>query len=311
VSDWNTAIIEEFRANGGTVGGMFEGAALLLLTATGARTGTRRTTPLGYLADGDRLLVFASNAGADDDPDWYRNVRADPRVTVEVGTETFEGVALPVVGDERDRLYTLQGELVPAYAEYQRKTSRAIPVVALHRARLDGREFAIGDELVQIHNDLRDQLAGLRESVLAALDGRPAPAPDLRGQLREHCVAVCDVLGEHHDNEESRAFPRLAAQFPGLAPVIERLRREHVAVTAARKELQAMVDGLRDAPATADPASADSASADSASADPGRVRAELDRITADVDAHFAYEEEQLGAVLNAVGPIWRTGPHRR
>lgn len=291
MSDWNRAIIEEFRANGGAVGGPFAGADLLLLTATGARTGRRRTTPLGYLADGDRLLVFASNAGADHDPEWYRNVRADPRVTVEVGTETFEGVALPVEGEERDRLYARQGELVPAYAEYQRQTSRVIPVVALHRAHLDGRAWAVGDELVQIHNDLRAQLAGLRDAVLASLDGRPAPLPDLRGQLREHCVSVCDVLGEHHDNEEGRAFPRLEAQFPGLAPVIERLRREHVEVTGARKELQAMVDDL-------------------GSADPGRVRAELDRITAELDAHFAYEEEQLGAVLNAVGPIWRTGPHR-
>ncbi|MBO2461916.1 nitroreductase/quinone reductase family protein [Actinomadura violacea] len=291
MSEWNDAIIEEFRANGGVVGGPFEGADLLLMTSTGARTGRRHTTPLGYMRDGDRLLVFGSNAGADRHPAWYHNVRADPRVTVEAGTETFEGVALPVEGEERDRLYALRAELVPVFGEYQRKTSRVIPVVALHRAHLDGRAWALGDELVQIHNDLRAQLAGLREAVLAVLDGRPAPLSDLRGQLREHCVSVCDVLGEHHDNEEGRAFPRLEEQFPGLAPVVERLRREHAEVTAARKELQAMVDDL-------------------GSADPGRVRAELDRITAELDAHFAYEEEQLGAVLNAIGPVWRTGPGR-
>jgi deazaflavin-dependent oxidoreductase (nitroreductase family) len=290
MSEGNRKIIEEFRANGGTVGGMFEGADLLLLTSTGARTGAPRTTPLGYMADGDRLLVFASNAGGPDDPAWYHNVRADPRVTAEVGTETFDAVALPVEGGERDRLYARRGELVPAYADYQRMTSRVIPVVAVHRGSLDGRAWALGDELVKIHDDLRARLAGLREDVDAFYDGS-REVPDLAGQLREHCVSVCDVLGEHHDNEEGRAFPRLEAQFPGLAPVIGRLRREHVAVTEARRALQAMLD-------------------DPGARDPEHVRAELDRVTAELDAHFAYEEEQLGTILNAVGPLWRTGPHR-
>ncbi|WP_131742827.1 nitroreductase/quinone reductase family protein [Actinomadura roseirufa] len=289
MSEFDRAVVEEFRARGGRVGGLFEGAALLLLTCASARTGGRRTVPLGYLEDGDRLLVFASNAGADDDPVWYRDVRADPRVRVEVGEEAFEGVALAVEGEERDRLYARQGELVPAYAEYQRATERVIPVVALHRATLPGRAFAIGDELVKIHNDLRGRLAGLRSDVLARLEGRPATGDagegGLGAQLREHCVSVCDVLGEHHDNEEGRAFPRLEAQFPGLAPVIERLRREHVQVNRVKGELEHLLDGLD-------------------TADPERVRAELDRVTAELDAHFAYEEEQLGAVLNAVGPSW-------
>ncbi|QKW35253.1 nitroreductase family deazaflavin-dependent oxidoreductase [Actinomadura sp. NAK00032] len=285
MSDWNRQVIEEFRAGGGRVGGPFEGADLLLLTSTGGKTGAPHTTPLGYMADGDRLLVFASNAGQPHDPVWYRNVRADPRVTVEVGTETFEGVALPVEGEERDRLYALQGERVPAYAEYQRQTSRVIPVVAVHRGHLEGRGAAIGDELIRIHDDLRARLADLRADVDAFYAGS-RDVPDLARQLREHCVSVCGVLGEHHDNEEARAFPRLEAEFPGLAPVIGRLRREHVAVTGNRLRLQALLD-------------------DAASRDPDDVRAELDKITAELDAHFAYEEEQLRTVMNAVGPLWR------
>lgn len=133
MADWNVKIIEEFRANEGKVGGMFEGATLLLLTSTGRRSGRRHTTPLTYMADGKQLLVFASNAGADTDPAWYWNVLADPRVTVELGSQSFEATAIPLAGEERDRMYALQGELVPAYAEYQRQTTRVIPVVALYR----------------------------------------------------------------------------------------------------------------------------------------------------------------------------------
>ncbi|TDD90668.1 nitroreductase family deazaflavin-dependent oxidoreductase [Actinomadura darangshiensis] len=290
MSDWNRQVIEEFRANGGKVGGAFAGADLLLLTSTGARSGEPHPTPLGYLADGGRLLVFASNAGGPRNPAWYHNVRADPRVTVEVGTETFDGVAIPVEGEERDRLYARQAERVPAYAEYQRTTGRVIPVVAVHRGSLDGRAWALGDELVKIHDDLRTRLAELREDVRAFYDGSRG-VPDLASRLREHCVSVCDVLGEHHDNEEGRGFPRLAAQFPGLAPVIGRLRREHVKVAEARRTLQTLLD-------------------DPGARDPAAVRTELDRMTAELEAHFACEEEQLGSVLNAVGPLWLTGPPR-
>ncbi|QFG25884.1 nitroreductase/quinone reductase family protein [Actinomadura sp. WMMB 499] len=289
MSDWNRPIIEEFRANGGKVGGPFEGADLLLLTGTGVKSGRPHVTPLGYLERDGVLFVFASNAGAPDDPAWYRNVRADPRVTVEIGAETFDGVALPVDGDERDRIYSLQGERVPAYAEYQRQTDRVIPVVALHRASAAGRAWALGDELARIHDDLRGRLADLRAEILAVPDGRAARAPDLGRRLREHCVSVCDVLGEHHDGEEARAFPRLAARFPGLAPVLARLRREHVQVTETRRRLLELVE-------------------DPGDHDPARVRAELEGMIGRLEAHFAYEEEQLGGVLNAVGPLWRSGP---
>jgi len=133
MSDWNTKIIEEFRANEGRVGGSFQGAPMLLLTTTGRRTGERRTNPMMYLADGDRLLVFASKGGAPTNPDWYHNLVTNPEVTVEVGTESYQAHATALHGDERDRLYAEQSSRYPGFAEYQRNTSRVIPVVALVR----------------------------------------------------------------------------------------------------------------------------------------------------------------------------------
>jgi deazaflavin-dependent oxidoreductase (nitroreductase family) len=133
VTDWNRAIIEEFRANGGKVGGQFAGAPLLVLTTTGAKTGKQRTHPLVYLPDGDRLIVFASKGGAPTSPDWYHNLVANPTATVEVGNETFEVKATELTGEERDRIYAKQAELMPGFAEYQEKTTRTIPVVVLER----------------------------------------------------------------------------------------------------------------------------------------------------------------------------------
>ena len=131
VNDFNAKIIEEFRANGGKVGGPFAGAPVLLLTTTGARTGARRTNPLAYLADDGRLVVFASKAGAPTNPAWYHNLKANPLVTVEVGAETKQLRAVEVTGDERDRLYAEQANRMPGFAEYQAKTDRKIPVIAL------------------------------------------------------------------------------------------------------------------------------------------------------------------------------------
>jgi len=133
MNEWNKKIIAEFRANGGKVGGQFEGAPLLLLTTTGAKSGRELTTPVMYLADGDRKLVFASKAGAPTNPAWYHNLIANPTVTVEVGNESFQAKAVPVTGEERDRLYAKQATLYPGFAEYQEKTTRVIPVVALER----------------------------------------------------------------------------------------------------------------------------------------------------------------------------------
>ena len=130
-NDWNTQIIEEFRANEGKVGGQFEGAPLLLLTTVGAKTGKSRVSPMMYLAAGERLYVFASKAGAPTNPDWFHNLVAHPEVSVEVGTTTRDGRATVLSGDERERIYTEQASQFPGFAEYQAKTDRVIPVVAL------------------------------------------------------------------------------------------------------------------------------------------------------------------------------------
>ncbi len=132
--DWNSGIIGEFRANEGVVGGPFEGAPLLLLTSTGAKTGRQHTTPVMYLPDGDRFVVFASKGGAPADPDWYRNLVANPEATVEVGTDRFGVKAEIVGGAERDALFARQAAAYPQFAEYEKKTDRVIPVVALVRA---------------------------------------------------------------------------------------------------------------------------------------------------------------------------------
>lgn len=132
-NDFNQSIIAEFRANRGVVGGPFAGAPMLLLTTTGAKSGNRRTTPLVYLPDGDRFVIIASKGGAPRHPDWYHNLVAHPDTTVEVGTETIPVTAVVVTGEERDRLYARQSALRPAFAEYETRTTRKIPVVALHR----------------------------------------------------------------------------------------------------------------------------------------------------------------------------------
>ena len=132
-NDYNRQVVEEFRANGGKVGGMWEGTPLLLLTTRGAKSGERRITPMGYLPDGDRLIVWASNGGAPTHPDWYHNLVAHPEVTVEVGTETFDAIAVVTEDAERDRLWTKAVERYPILAEHQAKTTRQIPVIALSR----------------------------------------------------------------------------------------------------------------------------------------------------------------------------------
>jgi deazaflavin-dependent oxidoreductase (nitroreductase family) len=132
-SNFNERIIEEFRANKGVVGGPFAGAPMLLLATTGAKSGQPRTNPLVYLPDGDRFIIFASKGGAPKNPDWYHNLVAHSETTIEVGTETIPVTATVITGEERDRLYATQASLRPAFADYQAKTARRIPVIALNR----------------------------------------------------------------------------------------------------------------------------------------------------------------------------------
>lgn len=132
-NDFNDKLVEEFRATGGKVSGMFAGSPLMVLTTTGAKSGQPRVIPLVYTKDGDNIVVIASKGGAPTHPDWYHNVVANPEVTVELGTEAFQAQARVAEGDERDRLYDAQAALMPNFAEYQRNTTRQIPVVVLER----------------------------------------------------------------------------------------------------------------------------------------------------------------------------------
>ncbi len=135
VNDWNKKIIEEFRANGGKVGGNFEGRTLLLLHTKGAKSGEERINPVAYTTDGDKLVVIASKGGAPSHPDWYHNIVAHPHLTVEVGTETFEVDAAVTEEPERSRLYDKMVEVMPGFADYKAKTTRQIPVIVLTRPK--------------------------------------------------------------------------------------------------------------------------------------------------------------------------------
>lgn len=133
MNDWNKKIIEEFRANEGKVGGQFASMDLLLLHTTGAKSGLPRINPVAYMADGDRFIIIASKAGAPTNPDWYYNLTANPEVSVEVGTEQFQALARVAAEPERTELYNKVAAKYPGFAEYQRQTTRIIPVVILTR----------------------------------------------------------------------------------------------------------------------------------------------------------------------------------
>jgi deazaflavin-dependent oxidoreductase (nitroreductase family) len=132
-NDYNQRLIEQFRADRSSNGDAFKGRPLLLLTTTGARSGQRRTAPMMYVRDGERLLVIASNAGAPKHPDWYYNLVAHPHVTVEVGRETYDAIAVVTEGAERQQLWDKIVEQYPFFADHQTKVTRQIPVVALER----------------------------------------------------------------------------------------------------------------------------------------------------------------------------------
>ena len=131
MSDWNTQVIEKFRANGGNVDGMYENVPLLLLTTTGRKSGELRTMPLAYQSDGDRIIIVASHLGAPKHPDWYHNLLAHPQVTVEIGNETFDAISSVVDDSEREHML----ELWPMVVDHQAKTTRQIPFVALQRMK--------------------------------------------------------------------------------------------------------------------------------------------------------------------------------
>lgn len=296
VSDVNRPVVEEFRANAGRVGGMFEGGDLLLLTTVGARTGREQTVPLGFVREepdsGDpgpgRLLVVASAGGAPRHPDWYRNLLAHPMVRVEVGEDDFGAVAVPLEGAARERAFAHVVERAPGYADHQAATARALPVVRLERPYADAPFTGFGDKLREVHTWLRAQLRHVRDETEAYFAARerggtaaPPAVPGLR--IRQHCLAFCESLHTHHTLEEQGALPAILRAHPHLAPAVERLRAEHRVVDALRARLVALLDGV-------------------AESDPERFRAELARMTRELEAHLDYEEEVLIPPLDLLPP---------
>ncbi|WP_017537894.1 nitroreductase/quinone reductase family protein [Nocardiopsis halophila] len=274
ITDFNRQVIEEFRANQGRVGGPFAGARLLLLTTTGARTGLPRTTPLGYLNDErGRVVVIASAGGAPDHPAWYRNLRADPRVTVENGPFTYTATATVLQGVERDRVFARAVEADAGWGEYQERAGRTLPVVALEPVAGGPPDLPAGDALVVVHDAFRRELELVRAEVADAGGGT------LGAQLRLNCMALCQGLHHHHTMEDRGVFPAVAAARPDLAPVVERLAAEHARVAE-------LLDALRERVSGGDP-------------DTRAVLADVDRLIADLLAHLDYEETTLVPLLNA------------
>lgn len=130
---FNEKVIADFRANGGRIGGVMAGKNVMLMTTVGAKSGQPRMNPAGYMRDGDRLILIASNGGLDKHPSWYHNLKADPKVTIDLGDGPFDAVATEITGQERDELYARAAEVEPAFAAYETRTDRKIPVFQIVR----------------------------------------------------------------------------------------------------------------------------------------------------------------------------------
>ncbi|MER5503770.1 nitroreductase/quinone reductase family protein [Streptomyces sp. NPDC002766] len=278
-NEFNQQIIDEFRANKGRLSGYFAKARLLLLTTTGARTGTPHTTPVGYLPDGaGRVLVIASAGGSDRHPDWYRNLLAHPQVGVDSGVFRYEARAFVLDGEERERAWARAVEADAGWAAYQRKTERLIPVVALQEIGRPGppdiNASSPGEAIRLVHDVFRRELALIREEMTNGSGGGT-----LGAQLRVNCLTFCQGLRNHHAGEDTVMFPLLADRHPGTAPVFRRLREEH-------ERIAALVEDLRRA-------------VTDATADPATARAEVERLTLELEAHLTYEEEELIPLLDA------------
>ncbi|THA85589.1 nitroreductase/quinone reductase family protein [Streptomyces sp. A0592] len=280
MSSFHQNIIEEFRANVGKVGGPFEGAELLLLTTTGARSGKPHTVPLGFLRDGGTPLVVASAAGADRHPAWYHNLLARPLVQVETGTEEYEAVAVPAAGARRDELFAQVVRAEPGYGEYQGRTARVIPVVALQRTHeVPEAEGGIAGKLLSVHGWLRAQLVHVRE--LAGDRAREGGAASLGLQLRQHCLAFCHTLEFHHRSEDAGLFPYLEQQHPHMGEFFRRIGAEHAVIARLQEELVRALDAPGDGAG-------------------GGFSDRVERMSRELESHLDREEAQLLPVLRAL-----------
>jgi deazaflavin-dependent oxidoreductase (nitroreductase family) len=223
---------------------------------------------LGAVPDGDTYLVVASAAGASRHPAWFHNLKANPRVTFELDGRLRTAIAVPAAAEERDRLFDVVVAVAPGYADYQRQTSRVLPVVVLHPEDEDVvRVRAAGDELVVIHGWFREELAALRAGAM--------PTDD----LRDRCLTFCVGLDRHHMGEDHVIFGYLLKRFPELTPVLAELRTEHEKVSRLRGELSAVV--AQESPAPDD----------------------FDRLDKELTAHLDREEALLVPLLNALPDV--------
>ncbi|WP_405902504.1 nitroreductase/quinone reductase family protein [Streptomyces sp. NBC_00656] len=292
VNEFQRQVIAEFRANNGKMSGMFEGWTLTVLTTVGARSGLRRESILGYLEFDGKGIVVASANGADKHPAWYHNIRRNPIVTVETGTDTYQAIAAIPPAQERDKLFDRVITEAPGYAGHQARTTREIPVVVLNRIGPEPggeRVKGMGDWIVEVHDWLREELGTLRTQVDRVIEGGADTVertrPDLAQQMRAHCLSFCGALKRHHGGEDTAMFPMLARQFPALAPALARLGEEHKVVARLQDDIQQLVDGF--VPGESDPV---------------RLRTDLEQLANQLESHFAYEEETIVTALNATAP---------
>ncbi|MEE4495992.1 nitroreductase/quinone reductase family protein [Streptomyces sp. BE230] len=292
VNEFQRQVIAEFRANSGRMSGMFEGWTLAVLTTVGAKSGLRRESILGYLEFDGKGIVVASANGADKHPAWYHNIRKNPIVTVETGTDTYQAIAAIPPGKERDKLFDRVIAEAPGYADHQARTTRDIPVVVLNRIGPgpgEERVKGMGDWIVEVHDWLRKELETLRTQADQVIEGGAdtieRTRPDLAQQMRTHCLDFCGALKKHHGGEDMAMFPMLAKQFPALAPALAQLGEEHKVVARLQDGIQQLVDGF--VPGETDPV---------------RLRADLEQLADRLESHFRYEEETIVTALNATAP---------
>jgi deazaflavin-dependent oxidoreductase (nitroreductase family) len=273
-NDFNSSVIAEFRANQGRVGGMFEGGRLLLLTTTGARSGRPHTVPLGYLPDRDRVLVIGSNGGGRRHPAWFHNLLAHPFAEVEDGPFVYEAAATVLSGAERDDAFARAVEQDSGWADYERRSGRELPVVALQAVAGPPRAAAGGPlspagVLRLVHGAFRRELELIRAEVVAS-------GAVLGAQLRVNCLTLCANLHGHHVKEDEGLFPMLEYAHPELAPAVAVLRAEHATVAALLERLRSVLG------------------------DPGLSRVDLlvavDELTGDLIAHLDREEAVVDGV---------------
>jgi deazaflavin-dependent oxidoreductase (nitroreductase family) len=236
----------------------------LLLTTTGARTSQQHTAILDYYPDGDRVLVVGSAGGGPKHPDWYHNLVANPEVTVETGLSTYPATAVVLRDGERDEVFARLVEADRGWGEYQSKTTRTIPVVALvpQPGPPSGGSFA--ETLKRIHTTFRRELALIRKEI--ATSGTAS----LGAQLRVNCLTLCQGLHNHHTGESTMLFPGLATQHPELADAIAVLQSEHDQIAVLLEELEKHVSNL--------------------SPD---LLPQVDRLIDALTAHLDYEEAEL------------------